>query len=197
MFAPHIDPAVEIARAVDEYRDSNNFAVLLERLHALSATADLDALITALEPYRHIPEVSGPVYERIVAERPNDARALVILANAYWLSGRGPDAVAELATRAIAVDPNNRGAWHLWALTEPDQRARVTRWRQVAERFPGDELARANLADNAASLASVERDPEALQIAIRTYESLLSTASHSEQREALERALATLRSWCL
>jgi tetratricopeptide (TPR) repeat protein len=197
MFASHIDPAVEIARAVDEYRDSNNFAALLERLLALSATAELDALIAALEPYRHIPEVSGPVYERIVAERPNDARALVILANAYWLTGRGPDAVAELATRAIAADPNHRGAWHLWALTEPDQRARVTRWRQVAERFPDDELAKANLADNAASLAATERDADALQIAIRTYESLLSTASHPEQREALERALSTLRGWRL
>jgi hypothetical protein len=197
MFASHIDPAAEIARAVDEYRDSNNFAVLLERLLALSAAADLDALIAALEPYRHIPEVTGPVYERIVAERPNDARALVILANAYWLTGRGPDAVAELSTRAIAADPSNRGAWHLWALTEPDQRSRLARWRQVAERFPDDELARANLADNAASLASMEGDPEALQTAIRTYESLLSTASHPEQREALERALSTLREWQL
>jgi hypothetical protein len=197
MFASHIDPGVEIARAVDEYRDTNNYAVLLERLLTLSEAADPDALIAAVEPYRHIPEVSGPIYERIVAERPSDARALVILANAYWLTGRGPDAVSDLATRAIAADPGNRGGWHLWALTESDQRSRVARWRQVAERFPEDELARANLADNAASLASAEGDPEALDTAIRTYESLLSTASHPEQREALERALSTLREWRL
>lgn len=197
MIASPIDPTAEIASAVAEYRESNDFATLLDRLLAISAAADLDALIAAVEPYREIPEVAGPVYERVVAERPNDARALVILANAYWLTGRGPDAVGELATRAIAADPDNRGAWHLWALSEPSLRERVARWLQVTERFPTDELARATLADNAASLASTERDREALQIAIHTYEGLLRTASHAEQREALQHAISTLRSWSL
>jgi hypothetical protein len=197
MIASPIDPTAEIASAVEAYRDSNDFAALLNRLLAISAAADLEALIAAVEPYRDIPEVSGPVYERVVAERPSDARALVILASAYWLTGRGPDAVGELATRAMAADPTNRGAWHLWALTEPNQRERVMRWRQVVERFPDDELARANLADNAASLASTEHDREALRIALRTYESLLATASRPEQREALEQAISTLRGWRL
>ena len=66
--------------------------------------------------------------------------------------------------------PSNRGAWHLWALTEPVPRERMQRWRQIVERFPEDDLARASLADNATSLASAERDREALQIAIRSYE---------------------------
>jgi hypothetical protein len=197
MIASPIDPAAEIESAVAEYRDSNNFAALLDRLLAISAAADLDALIAAVEPYRDLPEVAGPVYERVVAERPTDARALVILANAYWLTGRGPDAVNELATRAMAADPTNRGAWHLWALSEPTLRERVMRWRQVADRFPEDELARANLADNAASLASTERDREALQIALRTYKGLLRTATHPDQRQALDQAITTLEQWSL
>jgi tetratricopeptide (TPR) repeat protein len=197
MIASPIDPSAEIASAVAEYRDSNNFAALLDRLLAIAEVADLDALIAAVEPYRDIPEVAGPVYERVVAERPDDARALVTLANAYWLTGRGSEAVGELATRAMAADPGNRGAWHLWALSEPDLRERVVRWRQVAERFPEDELARATLADNAASLASTERDREALQIAIKSYRGLLRTASRPDQREALEHAIRTLESWSL
>ena len=195
MLASPIDPAAEIAAAVEEYRDSNNFSVLLDRLLAISAAAELDALIAAVEPYHDIPEVAGPVYERVVAERPEDARALVILANAYWLTGRGSEAVGELASRAIAADPNSRGAWHLWALSEPAPRERMTRWQQVTKRFPGDELAKANLADNAASIASTERDREALQIALRSYRSLLRTATRPEQRQALEEAIRVMEMW--
>jgi hypothetical protein len=197
MLASPIDPAAEIKAAVDEYRDSNNFSVLLDRLLAVSATAELDALIAAVEPYHDIPEVAGPVYERVVAERPEDARALVILANAYWLTGRGPDAVGELASRAIAADPGNRGAWHLWALSESSPHERMTRWMQVTTRFPDDELAKANLADNAASIASTDRDREALQIALHTYRSLLRTATRPEQRQALEEAIGVMERWSL
>ncbi|HET7551552.1 MAG TPA: hypothetical protein VFK04_09680 [Gemmatimonadaceae bacterium] len=197
MLASPIDPAGEIRAAVDEYRDSNNFSVLLDRLLAISAAADLDALIAAVEPYHDIPEVAGPVYERVVAERPEDARALVILANAYWLTGRGPDAVGELASRAIAADPANRGAWHLWALSESSPHERMSRWMQVTTRFPEDELAKANLADNAASIASTDRDREALQIALHTYRSLLRTAKRPEQRNALEEAIGVMERWQL
>lgn len=197
MISSPIDPAAEIASAVEEYRESNNFAALLDRLLEVSAAADLDALVAAVEPYRDIPEVAGPVYERIVAERPDDARALVVLANSYWLTGRGGEAVGELASRAMAADPDNRGGWHLWALTESRLRERVARWRQVAERFPEDELARASLADNAASLATTEGDAEALQLAIQTYEALRRSASRPEQREALDQAISTLRGWVL
>jgi hypothetical protein len=195
MLASPIDPTAEIAAAVDEYRESNNFSVLLDRLLAISAEAELDALIAAVEPYHAIPEVAGPVYERVVAERPEDARALVILANAYWLTGRGPDAVGELASRAIAADPGNRGAWHLWALSESSPNERMTRWLQVTQRFPDDELAKANLADNAASIVSAENDREALQIALHTYRSLLRTATRPEQRLALEEAIGVLEKW--
>src|SRR3954468_21243561 len=88
-----------------------------------------------------------PALERAVAERPDDAKALVALANHYWLIGSGPEPVADLEARATAVDPDNRAAWHLWALAESDPRQRVARWQQVAERFPLDLLAKANLAD--------------------------------------------------
>jgi len=59
------------------------------------------------------------------------------------------------------------------------------------------ELARANLADNAASLAGAEGDRAALRLAIQTYESLLPTATHPQQREALLTAIRTLGSWRL
>jgi tetratricopeptide (TPR) repeat protein len=140
-------------------------------------------------------EQSVSSLEKAVDQNPNDAKALVALANAYWLSGHGPEAVGDLASRAIAADPENRAGWHLWALAESDPRARLGRWQQVSERFPSDDLARANVADNAASLAGAEHDYDALDLAIATYEQLLSTATQKEQREALDNALRSLRGW--
>jgi hypothetical protein len=195
MTAPTANVHTEIAAAVDGYRVDGNIARLLDRIAEVARSADPNALVSAVEPYRAMPEVAGPVYEHIVAARPDDARALVILANAYWMAGRGPEQVSELASRAIATDPDNRGAWHLWALAEPALRARVTRWKQVAARFPEDQLARATLADNAASLASTEHDREALDLAIETYAGLVSLATRDEERQALERAIETLRGW--
>ena len=184
-----------LADVVQAYRDDADASRLMDRLGTLIGGADADALIAAAEPYREIPEVAGPIYERIVALQPSNARALVILASAYWLHGRGPEVVGTLASRAIAADPSNRGAWHLWALTESDPRARVGRWEQVSRRFPDDQLAAANLADNAASLAGAEHDPVALGLAVETYERLLARADHPQQRAALETALKTLRQW--
>ena len=57
-----------------------------------------------------MPEVVIPLYERIVADLPNDAQAIVVLANAYWLTGRGPEYVEQLAVRAKQIDSANRGA---------------------------------------------------------------------------------------
>ena len=136
-----------------------------------------------------------PALERAVAERPDDATALVALANHYWLIGAGPEAVGDLASRAIGADADNRGAWHLWALAESNPRERVSRWQQVSNRFPSDELAKANLADNAASLAGAEHDYQAVDLAIETYEDLLATAQQPEQRTALEKAIKTLKGW--
>lgn len=191
---PDLIPRTALADAVAAYRETGDIARLLGRIAELAAHADTAELRAAAEPYRDIPEVIGPVYEHVVAGAPDDAPALVTLANAYWLAGRGPEAVSELAARAISADPSLRAAWHLWALSEPDARARTQRWRQVTERFPEDELARVLLADNAASLAGAESDSEALALAIRTYESLLPTA-RGDQRAALERAITTLRGW--
>jgi hypothetical protein len=192
-----LDPAAELSAAVATYTETNDYGVLLERLLALAEVTEPEALAAAAEPYLALPEVSGPLYERVVAARPHDARALVILANAYWLTGRGAEATGELAARALAADPGNRGAWHLWALTEGVPRERMMRWKQVVERFPDDDLARASLADNATSLASGERDREALQLAIRSYEMLRRKATDQGQLAAVEQALKTLRSWTL
>jgi ribosome-associated translation inhibitor RaiA len=71
----------------------------------------------------------------------------------------------------------------------------MERWLQVSHRFADDELARANLADNATSLASAENDPVALAIAIDSYELLKANAEHSDQKAAIDKALETLRNW--
>lgn len=135
--------------------------------------------------------------EKTAEERPEDPKALVALANAYWLEGRGPELVEQLATRAKELDPNNRGAWHMWALSESSPRKRVDRWHQVVQRFRNDDLAKVLLADNAASLAGAEHDQEALQTAIKMYQELRATTARPEQREALDAAINTLKSWKL
>jgi hypothetical protein len=152
-------------------------------------------------PEQHISSVGDdlvdplPALERAVAEQPNDAKALVALANHYWLIGAGPEAVGDLASRAIASDPDNRAGWHLWALSESNPRERVARWQQVSTRFPQDQLAKANLADNAAALAGAEHDYQAVDLAIDTYEALLAVAEQPDQRAALEKAIRTLKGW--
>lgn len=179
---------------VDAYRAQHDTAQLLDALSGLASQAPTAELFVAAEAHADIPEVLGPLMEVVVEREPDNARALVRLANAYWMSGRGPDVVGEVASRAISVDPTHRGAWHLWALTETDPRARMNRWLQVTERFSDDDLARANLADNAASVGTTEDDPVALKLAIDTFTALRHTAPHAAQREALDRAIDALRS---
>lgn len=187
-----------VAGAVKAYRQDGDIAKLLAALDAVcQATPSAAELVAAVEPYRELHEVAGPVYERVVEREPENAAALVALANAYWLTGRGPDVVGEIAGRALAADPGNRAAWHLWALTEPSPRGRMQRWQQVTQRFPEDKLAHAALADNAASVASAENDPVAMKLAVGTYEMLLATATAAQEREALAAALTTLRNWKL
>src|SRR5215208_3093456 len=143
MFSSSTDPSAALAAAVQEYHRLGDVGALLDRVQALSRAADPDALLAAAAPFRNLPEVVIPVYERVVAARPDDAQAIVVLANAYWLTGRGADVVGALAQRAIVADDSNRGAWHLWALAQSDPRARLERWVQVSHRFPADQLARA------------------------------------------------------
>ena len=195
MIATPTDLPAALADAIALYEATGNVGALMERLHHLRDGVTADALVAAAEPWLHMPEVAGPLYERIVEEQPSNARALVILANAYWLSGRGPELVGEIASRALAADPDNRGAWHLWALTESNQRDRTIRWLQVTQRFPADQLAKAALADNAASLAASEQDREALALAIGAYEELWALSPTEQQRAALETALTTLRNY--
>ncbi|MDE3128540.1 MAG: hypothetical protein KGL38_11075 [Gemmatimonadota bacterium] len=197
MTAPGMDAAAALRAAVQEYERTDNVGVLFDRVRAVAAAVAPAGLKEACAPFRDLPEVILPAYERIVAQVPDDAQALVVLANAYWLTGRGPDVVGDLASRAIAADADNRGAWHLWALAESDIRERVGRWQEVATRFPEDQLARAAMADNATSLASAEHDPLALDLAIRTYEGLLAESTAGAQRSALESTLKTLRGWKL
>jgi hypothetical protein len=71
----------------------------------------------------------------------------------------------------------------------------VGRWQQVVTRFPQDNLALANVADNAASVAGAEHDYEMVDVAIAAYETLRSRAKRDEERAAVDRALETLRRW--
>lgn len=191
------DLSQHLAAAVTAFRAEGDMGALQESLAHLVRDHPAAELAAAAEPYRTMPEVAGPIFEKVVEADPDNAKALVALANAYWLAGRGPEKVGELASRAIAADPANRAGWHLWCLSESDPRERTIRWRQVVARFADDDLARATLADSAASLAGAERDPEALALAIGEYEILRARAERPEQREALDKALTTLRAWSL
>lgn len=195
MSSPFYDPTRDIAVQVEAYRRTGDLGHLLDQLRALAARAAPETLKGAVQPYHDMPEVIIPLYERVVAESPTDAQAMVVLANSYWLTGRGPDAVGQLASRAKSIDPANRGAWHLWALAESNLRKRVDRWVEVTKQFPSDQLARAALADNATSLASEQDDPVALKLAIHTYEGLLAESTQTAQRLALEEALKKLKNW--
>jgi hypothetical protein len=183
----------QLAAIVDEYRARADVPRLLEALASFAAATPTDELFAAADAYAAMPEVLGPLMEVVVAREPLHAKALVRLANAYWLSGRGPDVVGDLASRALAADPTHRGAWHMWALTETDPRGRMQRWLQVTERFPDDELAKANLADNAASVGATEDDPVAIKLALDTFADLRRTARHPQQLAALDEAINALR----
>jgi hypothetical protein len=191
------DVAAALAAAVNEYRQQGDVGTLLDRVKAVVYEAPPESLGAAAAPYMDLPEVVIPVYERIVEASPTEAQPMVVLANAYWLTGRGAEVVGRLAERAKSVDDGNRGAWHLWALAESDPRARMERWRAVSERFPADQLARAALADNAARVAGAEHDPLALDLAVQTFEGLWAEASRDEERRALEETIAKLKGWKL
>jgi hypothetical protein len=191
------DVAAALDAAVHEYRQHGDDGALLDQVKSAVREAPAESLGAAAAPHMDLPEVVIPVYERIVETSPADAQPMVVLANAYWLTGRGADVVGRLAERAKSVDDGNRGAWHLWALAESDPRARMERWRAVTERFPADQLARAALADNAASVAGAEHDPLALDLAVQTFEALWAEASRDEERRALEETIAKLKGWKL
>jgi hypothetical protein len=194
---PQQDPASRIEKLVEEYRQHDNLGALFDGLRSLARDEAPDTLIEISRPYRDVPEVVIPLFESITERQPDDAQSIVVLANAYWLTGRGPETVGRLAQRARSLDPENRGAWHLYALSESDPRARMERWREVTQKFPADQLARAALADNAASVAGAEHDPLALDLAVATYESLMREAQNSEQRKALKETIAALKKWRL
>jgi hypothetical protein len=194
---PSQDPASRLAAIVEDYRQHDNLGALFDGLRALARDAGPDVLIDISRPYRDLPEVVIPLFESVTERVPTDAQSLVVLANAYWLTGRGPETVGRLAQRARELDPENRGAWHLYALSESDPRARMERWREVAAKFPSDLLAKAALADNAASVAGAQHDPLALDLAVATYEELLKSSSNPAQKKALRETIATLKKWKL
>jgi len=192
------DRSAELATIVaDRGTQADDSVLMRTRLERFAAATPPDALAALADAYRNEPDVIAPLYERIVESEPENAQALVVLANAYWLQGRGPETVGELASKAIAIEPANRGAWHLWALSEMDPRLRTGRWEQVAERFPNDSVALAALADNAAAVAGAQRDYEMLDLAIATYDRLLERATQPAERDAVADALRALRGWRL
>jgi hypothetical protein len=93
MRSPPVDPSAALAAAVRDYHVQGDVGALLDRVQALARAAEPEALLAAAAPFRDLPEVVIPVYERVVAARPDDAQAMVVLANAYWLTGRGAEVV--------------------------------------------------------------------------------------------------------
>ncbi|MGQ0765773.1 MAG: hypothetical protein ACT4OZ_08920 [Gemmatimonadota bacterium] len=184
----------KLATAVGRFRETPDDAARRHLLAVANASTP-DALVAEAERFLEDPSVTAVLYQVIVDAQPRNARAIVILANALWLLGAGPEAVNSLAEKARSIDAGNRGAWHLWALSEPSPRARTERWSQVVKQFPTDDLALANLADNASAVASAERDYASLDVALDAYEQLLARAPNEEQRNAVDTALKALRGW--
>lgn len=184
-----------VDRVVSPDPSASNHAALNAAIRAATRDAAPDDLYAAAEHFRERPDIAAPLLEDVIDAQPNNSRAMVRLANCYWMLGAGPQPVADLASRALAIDPGDRAAWHLWALAEESPRQRVQRWQQVAERFPEDNLALANVADNAASVAGAEHDYEMVDVAIAAYETLKMRARRPQEHEAVSRALDTLRAW--
>src|SRR6476620_9293688 len=93
------DPAARIATLVEDYRQHDNLGALFDGLRALARDESAEVLIDISRPYRALPEVVIPLFEAVTEKSPADAQSLVVLANAYWLTGRGPDTVGRLAQR--------------------------------------------------------------------------------------------------
>jgi len=87
--SPQPDVGAALDAAVQEYRQRGDVGALLDRVKAVVREAPTEALGPAAAPYMDLPEVVIPVYERIVELSPTEAQPMVVLANAYWLSGRG------------------------------------------------------------------------------------------------------------
>ena len=90
MTAPTSGFAAALAAWGADYRAPHNIAHLKQHLKSLARQATPDAVIVAAEPYRDEPEIVAPLYEAVVEAQPDNARALVMLANAYhFLSEAG------------------------------------------------------------------------------------------------------------
>ena len=78
-------------------------ARIAEALREITRDVAPDSLYAAAEHFRDRPDIAVTILEDVVRAQPNNSRALVRLANCYWLLGAGPQPVGELASRAIAV----------------------------------------------------------------------------------------------
>ena len=187
---------IELSSFVESYQQSGDVGLLFDQLKALAKRTAPDALKQAAQPFRDLPEVVIPLYERIVADSPNDAQAMVVLANSYWLTGRGPDAVEQLASRAKAIDrAESRRLAPLGA-----GRSRICESASIV----GSKSRSAFRATNSRAPRSpttprvwrtTKQDPVALKLAIATYEGLLAETKQTAQRLALEETLKKLRNW--
>src|SRR5688572_9104549 len=87
------DVGAALDAAVHEYRQHGDVGALLDQVKAVVREAPPEVLAAAAAPHMDLPEVVIPVYERIVELSPMEAQPMVVLANAYWLTGRGADVV--------------------------------------------------------------------------------------------------------
>jgi hypothetical protein len=194
--SPQPDVGAALDAAVHEYRQRGDVGALLDRVKAVVREAPTEALGPAAAPYMDLPEVVIPVYERIVELSPTEAQPMVVLANAYWLSGRGAEVVGQLAERAKSVDDGTAAPGTCGRSPSPTRAANGAMACGDAA-LPGRPARAAALADNAASVAGAEHDPLALDLAVQTFESLWAEASRDEERRALEETIAKLKGWTL
>ena len=121
MLSPFTDIRAALGAIVQEYHQRGDVPRLLEQVATLAQAAPSDQLLIAVEPFRDMHEVAGPIYEVIAEREPNNAKVLVALANAYWLS---------VALNARHTGADNVQLLHAWqrarqcVLTSTDSRSK-------------------------------------------------------------------------
>lgn len=110
----------------------------------LAQAKSVQGLRQLAEEYTPHPEISVPLYLRLLELTPDDADSVAELGFVFWLSGEDEKA-KEQAIRALRIAPANVKALLLQAALEPDLHAKGVLYRQVLECDPRNQVALANL----------------------------------------------------
>ncbi len=114
----------------------------IERL--LPGISDISGLLDLAQDFTPHPEVSIPVYRRLLELRPDDAAVTAQLGWVFWLCGED-DKAKEQAALASRFDPDNLDTLLLKATLEPRSDKKRLLYQRVLKCDPGNAIAAAKL----------------------------------------------------